>query len=216
MFKALSNIESSFKQLKRFVIIYTICGTILIIFSITASYLFAEKQREKIYVLDNGKSLMLALSQDMAQNRPVEAKDHVKRFHELFFTLSPDDNAIKNNINRALYLADKSAYDYYKDMTENKYYDRMIKFNMNQNIKIDSLICNFDVYPYTVKTYCVQTIMRNSNITKRNLISSCLLINSQRSDNNPHGFLIENFTILNNSDISTTERVNISENQKPI
>ena len=35
---------------------------------------FAEKQREKIYVLDNGKSLMLALLQDMSQNRPAEAR----------------------------------------------------------------------------------------------------------------------------------------------
>ena len=30
------------------------------------SYRFAERQREKIYVLDNGKSLMLALSQDLS------------------------------------------------------------------------------------------------------------------------------------------------------
>ena len=38
---------------------------------------FAEKQREKIYVLDGGKSLMLALSQDLSQNRPAEARDHL-------------------------------------------------------------------------------------------------------------------------------------------
>jgi putative membrane protein insertion efficiency factor len=47
-------------------------------------------------VLDGGKSLLLALSQDLSQNRPVEARDHVKRFHELFFTLSPDKNAIES------------------------------------------------------------------------------------------------------------------------
>ena len=40
--------------------------------SVWNSYRFAEKQREKIYVLDNGKSLMLALSQDLSQNRPAE------------------------------------------------------------------------------------------------------------------------------------------------
>ena len=40
------------------------------------SYRFAEKQREKFYVLDNGKSLMLALSQDLSQNRPAEAREH--------------------------------------------------------------------------------------------------------------------------------------------
>ena len=71
-------------------------------FAVWNSYSFAEKQRQKIYVLDNGKSLILALSQDMAQNRPVEAKSHVRRVHELFFTLSPDKGAIESNIKRCL------------------------------------------------------------------------------------------------------------------
>ena len=53
-----------------------------------------EKQREKIYVLDGGKSLMMALSQDLSQNRPAEAREHVRRFHELFFSLSPQKDAI--------------------------------------------------------------------------------------------------------------------------
>ncbi len=87
---------------------------------------FAEKQREKIYVLDNGKSLMLALSQDMEQNRPAEAREHVRRFHELFFNLSPDKSAIEHNINRALILSDKSAYNYYTDFSEKGYYNRII------------------------------------------------------------------------------------------
>ena len=70
------------------------CG----IFRMEGLQAFAEAQREKIYVLDEGKSLMLALSQDLEQNRPVEAREHVRRFHELFFTLSPDKNAIEGNI----------------------------------------------------------------------------------------------------------------------
>ena len=57
-------------------------------------------------MLDSGKSLMLALSQDVQQNRPVEAREHIRRFHELFFTLSPDKSAIESNIQRALYLSD--------------------------------------------------------------------------------------------------------------
>lgn len=47
---------------------------------------------------------MLALSQDVQQNRPVEAREHIRRFHELFFSLSPDKSAIESNIQRALYL----------------------------------------------------------------------------------------------------------------
>ena len=51
-----------------------------------------ELSKEKIYVLDNGKSLLVALREDISENRDAEARDHVKRFHELFFTLEPDKN----------------------------------------------------------------------------------------------------------------------------
>ena len=37
-------------------------------------------------------------------------REHVRRFHELFFTLSPEKSAIEHNVKRALLLADKSVY----------------------------------------------------------------------------------------------------------
>ena len=76
--------------------------------------------------MDQGKSLIVALSQDAALNRPVEAREHVRRMHELFFTLAPDKAAIESNINRAMYLADKSLYSYYRDWNEKGYYNRLI------------------------------------------------------------------------------------------
>ena len=102
-FKSLKNIETSFRQLRLFGTVYLCVCTLLVVFSVWKAYSFAEAQREKIYVLDEGKSLMLALSQDLEQNRPVEAREHVRRFHELFFTLSPDKSAIEGNIQRAMF-----------------------------------------------------------------------------------------------------------------
>ena len=61
---------------------------------------------------------MLALSQDLAQNRPVEAREHVRRFHTLFFSFAPDKSAIEDNINRALLMADRSAVAYYNNLAE--------------------------------------------------------------------------------------------------
>lgn len=87
-FKSLKNIETSFRQIRLFGIVFLCLCALVSVFSVVASFRFAEKQREKIYVLDGGKSLMLALSQDLSQNRPVEAREHIRRFHELFFTLS--------------------------------------------------------------------------------------------------------------------------------
>lgn len=153
-FKSLKNIETSFKQIRLFGIVFVVMCTLITGYAVWNSYTFAEAQRQKIYVLDGGKSLMLALSQDLSQNRPVEAREHVKRFHELFFTLSPDKNAIESNIKRSLFLADKSAFNYYRDLSEKGYYNRIISGNISQTIRIDSVSCNFDVYPYAVATLC--------------------------------------------------------------
>lgn len=205
-FKALKNIETSFRQIRLFSIIFLCLCAAVTGYSVWSSYSFAEKQRQKIYVLDGGKSLMLALSQDLSQNRPVEAKEHVRRFHELFFTLSPDKNAIESNINRALFLVDKSAFRYYKDLSEKGYYNRVVSGNINQGVQVDSIVYNFDAYPYKAVTYARQMIIRESNVTERSLVTRCNLINSVRSDNNPHGFTMEAFEILENRDIRLLER----------
>ena len=84
-FKSLTNIETSFRQIRLFTLVFICLCALVTGFAVWKSYSFAEKQRQKIYVLDNGKSLMLALSQDMAQNRPVEAKSH--DIADLDFTL---------------------------------------------------------------------------------------------------------------------------------
>ena len=113
---------------------------------------------------------------------------------------------LESNINRALFLVDKSAFRYYKDMEEKGYYNRVIAGNINQTIRIDSIGCNFDNYPYKVVTYARQMIIRESNITERSLTTRCDLLNTVRSDNNPHGFTMEHFEILENRDISVVER----------
>ena len=191
-FKSLKNIETSFKHLRLFGIIYLCVCTLLVGFSVWKAYSFAEAQREKIYVLDEGKSLMLALSQDLEQNRPVEAREHVRRFHELFFTLSPDKSAIEGNIQRAMFLSDRSAYAHYVDLAEQGYYNR--------------IRCDFNTYPYEVVTYAKLSIIREKSVTERSLVTRGRLLNSTRSDNNPHGFILEAFRVVENRDIRVYDR----------
>ena len=205
-FKSLKNIETSFRQIRLFSLVFICLCAVVTGFAVWNSFRFAEKQREKIYVLDQGKSLMLALSQDAEQNRPVEAREHVRRFHELFFTLSPDKSAIEGNIRRSLMLADKSAFSYYKDLSEKGYYNRIISGNINQLVEIDSIRCDFEHYPYSVNTYARQIILRESSVTERSLVTRCRLLDAVRSDNNPQGFIIEGFEIMENRDLQTIKR----------
>ena len=60
-FKSLKNIESSFRQIRFFTIVFVVVCAGVTGYALWNSYSFAEAQRQKIYVLDGGKSLMLAL-----------------------------------------------------------------------------------------------------------------------------------------------------------
>ena len=205
-FQSLRNIETAFRQIRLYILLFALLSAGVSGYALYSSYRFAEKQREKIYVLDQGKSLMLALSQDASRNRPVEAREHVRRFHELFFSIAPDKDAIEENMSRAFALCDKSAFDYYKDLAEQGYYNRAISGNVNQRIVIDSIHCNFESYPYEVTTYARQFILRQSNVTERSLVTSCTLQNSVRSDDNPQGFLMEHFLVRENQDLRSYKR----------
>ena len=205
-FKCLNNIETAFRQLRTYTFVFAgICAAVTVA-TVGLSYRFAERQRQKIYVLDNGRSLMVALSQDLAQNRPVEAREHVRRFHELFFTLSPDKAAIESNVNRALLMADKSALSYYKVLQEKGFFNRLIAGNVMQIAEVDSIRCDFDRYLYEVTTFARQRIVRESTVTERSLVTTCRLVNTVRSDNNPQGFMIEQLNVIENRDLATYDR----------
>ncbi|WP_346861176.1 conjugative transposon protein TraK [uncultured Draconibacterium sp.] len=177
-----------------------------------SSYIFVlsvkmvELSKQKIYVLDNGKSLLVALREDISENRDAEARDHVKRFHELFFTLEPDKYYIENNVREALYLADRSAMEQYRDFKENNLYNQVIASDISMTLQTDSITLDFSSYPYRFSFIGKQKIVRKSNITIRNLKTSGFLRNISRTDNNPHGFLMEDWRIVENKDLETIKR----------
>jgi conjugative transposon TraK protein len=172
----------------------------------TLSVKLVERSKQKIYVLDNGKSLLVALREDISENRDAEARDHVKRFHELFFTLEPDKEYIENNVREALYLADRSAMEQYQSYKENNVYNQVIASDISMTLQTDSIRLDFSSYPYRFNFFGKQKIVRTSNITIRKLVTSGFLRNISRTDNNPHGFLMENWRIDKNNDLETIRR----------
>ena len=91
-------------------------------------------------------------------------------------------------------------------MQEKGYFNRMIAGNISQTLTVDSIRGNFDSYPYRMKAYCRQHIIRSSSVTERSLVTTCRLRNVTRSDNNPQGFIIEGFEITENKDLQTIKR----------
>ena len=160
---------------------------------------------ERIYILSNGKALE-AWSAERRDNMPVEARDHVRMFHHYFFSLDPDDRVIEANVTKALYLADVSAKRQYDNLKESRFYSNIISGNISQEIVTDSIQVDINQYPFYFRSYAKQKLIRTTSIVTRSLVTEGYLRNVSRSDNNPHGFLIEKWRTLENKDIKTENR----------
>lgn len=205
MFRKAKNIDVAFRHIKLFSIALIIGCISITVYALYSANKTVIGSQQKIFILANGKALE-AYAADRKDNIPVEARDHVKMFHHYFFTLDPDDKVIQSNITKALYLADGSAKQQYDNLKENSYYTNIISGNISQTIVADSISINTDSYPYYFRYTGAQKIIRPTSIVTRNLVTEGYLRNVSRSDNNPHGFLIEKWKTIENNDIKTENR----------
>lgn len=205
MFRKAKNIDTAFRQ-TRVLAIGIITATILLCCYVTyKSFELSKNVQSKIYVLGNGKALE-AYASERADNLPVEAKDQVKTFHSAFFTLSPDEKHNQQTINRALNLADNSAKRQYDNLRESNYYTGIITGNINQVVITDSISLQLESSPIRFRFHGKQEITRPSSVVVRSLITEGALRQVQRSENNPHGLLIERWKIIENKDLSIKNR----------
>lgn len=199
------NIESSFRliRLSCVVLVLACFG-----FAGFAFYRASEEIRRaegRVYVMSAGK-VMEAIASDRRDNIAVEARDHVRTFHGLFFTLDPDEKVVNDNLGKALYLADGSARRVYEALKESGYYAGVITGNVSERLTVDSVHLDMTGYPFYFRLYGTETITRPTSTVTRDLVTEGYLREVSRSDNNPHGFLIERWTILSNKDIKSEGR----------
>ncbi|WP_153800886.1 conjugative transposon protein TraK [Foetidibacter luteolus] len=205
MFTKMKSIEEAYRSVRRVMVVITIGCLLLCGYVFFRSYQLAVMAENKVYVLADGKALE-ALAGERKDNVTVEARDHISTFHHLFFSLEPDNKVIETNIAKALYLADGSAKKQYQDLRESGYYSGIISGNISQHLKVDSISLTMDRHPYSFRCYGVLSIVRSTNTTTRSLVTEGYLRNTSRSDNNPHGFLIEKWITVENKDLKTDSR----------
>lgn len=201
MFKQLKNIDSAFQHIKKFSIAFLIANVLVMCFGI---YKFCEiiyRERQTIHILYNGKVLE-AFASDKKSNLGVELRDHIKTFHQYFFSLNPDDKAIQATIGRALYLADESAKKEYDNLRESGYYNNLISANISQEIEVDSIRLDINQNPYLFTCFATQKLVRSSSTVFRKLVTQGTVRDLKvQTDNNPHGFLIQKWETLVNTDV---------------
>ena len=205
LIKYFDNIDSSFRKMKFLTIASLICAGCVCVLSVGIAAWSSEHARESVYVIEKGAAVMARRSHEDA-NRDMEAADHVTRFHELMFNLSPSSESIKRNVDRALLMSDRSAYDYWMDLSERGFYQRLVSANVSQEIVVDSVKVDMQSYPYGAITYGKLFLLRESNITSYQFESTCRLVEVERSPSNPHGMMIEKFLVTRNDNLGTRKR----------
>lgn len=203
MFTQFKNIDSAFRHIKTFSIFLIVANVLVMGFCIYKSYEIVNGAQNRIHILYNGKVLE-AIASDRKSNLPVQLRDHIRTFHQYFFSLVPDDRAIQATVSKALYLADESAKKQYDNLRESGYYNNLISANVSQEIEVDSIRLDIDSYPYGFTCYATQKLVRASSTATRRLITQGRVRDLKtQTDNNPHGFLVQGWEILENRDLDT-------------
>ena len=200
MFSQFRNIDTAFSHIKRFSIFLILACVLVSGFAVWKSFQLVSEITGKVYILANGKALE-AFSAERKDNVAVEIRDHVKMFHYWFFTLDPDEKVIASNIGKALYLADGSAKAAYDNLKEQGYFTNLISANISQSISVDSIQLDMAQEPFHFKCFATQQLLRSTSTVIRRLVTQGALRNVLRSDNNPHGFLIQRWETVLNQDV---------------
>lgn len=190
--------ERLWKRISLFALISNLCVVGASIYWVQKAYRDAS---ERVYILVNDHELAAARSGDIRNSVDIVAKAHIRRFHELFWTLEPDPEYIQQNVEeRALFLVDDSGYHLYQHYKSQGYYREIIAGNYSSSISTDSIVLNLSKYPYSFVYYGVQSIVRQRSILYRNIITEGRLSKVSNTEKNDRGFRIENWRLLDDSD----------------
>ncbi|UOB16653.1 hypothetical protein [Abyssalbus ytuae] len=196
--KSLKDIPATFSIVKKALYICLGLSLCISIGSMIWSYSLCTAYLNTTYIVTNeGKAIMLnsANKYKVDQFRKPEIINHIKEFHKLFFEIDQFD--YEKKVNRSLHLIGNSGKDLYLTLKAKRYYSNIVSNNLEHELIIDSIYVNHTTYPYRGEFYGKVIIKRTDQKLEntQKLYSSFELKNVARTEENPHGLLIENYIV---------------------
>jgi conjugative transposon TraK protein len=194
----IQNIETKIK-LSLFISVASLITAIIIsVMSFSYASKMITTEKSQIYVLDHNVPLV-AVRTNILDNRQAEYKATVETFHDLFFSLPPDNEYIENQLKKSMFLIDASGLAQYNTLKEKGYYSGVISTSSVITCTKDSILLDLNTKEW--KFYGKEKIERPSSITIRSIVTTGNL-----QDNNPHGVMITNWRTLENKDIKNESK----------
>lgn len=205
MLTQLKELDRAFVHLKFWTLILVTVSVVGAVLMSWMSWEAVRQARQEVYLISQDQVLK-AFANPRDAVIAVEAQGHLRQFHRLLFNLSPDEQLIEKQLEEALYLGDQSVRFHLDNLREDGYFKRLMAANVSQRIQVDSMVVDENRADYPFRVYAKQEIIRSSSKLIRSLITAGNLRQIQRSPANPHGFLIENWEILENKDLKQLAR----------
>lgn len=190
-------------RLLKFSKVITISALFLALVSICTAigysyYLNNLITKDYVYVLDRkGGAFVASILENEMDFRKPEIHDHLIKFHELFYNINQHD--FRANIDKALNLIGEEGKHYFITLDKSGWYRSIKLNNLQQNITIESIEINDQNYPYEATVYGQTTVSRigfNKNVSLKKYMANLTLINVERTMDNPHGLMIEQYEIM--------------------
>ena len=68
----------------------------------------------------------MAVRSNIEDNKEAEYKANIEAFHDLFFSLPPDNEYIQKQLNKAMFLIDASGLAQYNTLKEKAYFSNLV------------------------------------------------------------------------------------------
>ena len=204
-FKIFDSIERRFQKVRRAAFASVVVSGLTAWGALYYSSRELENARKTVYVLRNG-AVFLAGASGRDENLVIELRDHLRMFHHYFFDLDPNEKAIKASTGLSFYLADESAKHLLDDQQEKGFINALISGNVIERVVLDSIWLDTQNEPYAFRCFGTQTFTRATSVSTRALITRGYIRNTRRADNNPHGFIIEQFEVEDNKELKTINK----------
>lgn len=202
--KGLMNYKSAFQLMQ--IVFFIIVVVFLVIVGII--YFNSQKRiaslQNSIYVIDKTGAIASAnRMQQTKDTRLFEYKDQVKSFFQLWYQLDPA--SYNGNINNALKLIGKSGKVLYAQYLDAEIEKKLITNGITTKSYVDSIKFDTSTLPVKGIVYGRQDIIRKNVTTKRMMVCTFTITDINRSEDNSHGALIDNWNVINNKIINKNE-----------
>ena len=196
--KSLTSYKSAFSLLQTVLVVVVLMLSFLVIFVYYSSQKTISNLQNSIYIMDKTTGAV-SLGNRVGQTpatRIFEYRDQVNQFFHLWYQLDPA--SFDDNIDRGLKLIGKSGKVLYTQYLNADVKKNLITNGIVTKAIVDSIDFNTSTMPIQGVVYGRQKIIRKNSTIIRRIVCSFSVTDINRSQDNSHGALLDDWKIINN------------------